>query len=135
MHRRTMQNGSLPGWHASFADRLFVASKAVTTWQPRLARLAQGWVCGLSSGDSGYCGLRHGAAGLTDAGEAAVPNLPRSYVRPGGEVVHKSPEATSTSREGGGQITPPGPRYRVAGPEPNRVRPMKNEAAWIRAQH
>jgi len=42
MHGRTMQNGSIVGWHASFAGRSFVASKVVTAWSPRFARCATG---------------------------------------------------------------------------------------------
>ena len=94
----------------SFAGRLFVASKAVIAWQPQLACVAQGWVRGLSVGDPGYFGLRPGAAGSKGVGGTAVPELAWSYVRSGGPVRQKGPAATRTSRQGCGQVTPPGSR-------------------------
>ena len=67
-------------------------------------------VPGLSGGDPGYFGVRPGAAGSMSAGGTAVPELAWSYVRSGDPVRQKRPAATRTSRQGRGQVTPPGSR-------------------------
>lgn len=46
------------------AGRSFVATKAESAWRPRLARLARGWVSGLSGGALDYFGLRTRGRGV-----------------------------------------------------------------------
>lgn len=75
-----MQNGLNPGCLASFAGRLLVTSKAEGSRRPHLARVAPGWVSGLSDGALDYFGLRTKGAGSEGASRVKAPRLPWRYV-------------------------------------------------------